>query len=106
VTTATSTAHRTDLAAGLVRAHRDLTDAATAPARVRAAAYLDGMTDAAHRLGIGMTPTAVRVAVADTVRAAGPRPGFAATSRASGDAVRAWDGATAADLALRLAALD
>lgn len=87
-----------ELAKGLLIAHRNVSAAETAPARKVAVAHLDGMCDAAHRLGLGMTPTAVRVAVAEVLRSAGTRPAPNLSSRAGVEPTRAWDAVTAGAL--------
>jgi hypothetical protein len=63
------------LARGLLAAHRELYS--TTPRTKNhavAAARLDGMCDAAYAMGIGGTPTGVRLATKDVLDAGGVRP--------------------------------
>ena len=84
------------LAAGLLHKHRAIDLADGPKARQIAAAHFNGMCDAANRLGIGMTPDAVHLAVLDVVRSAEPRPAYNPTDTT---ALKAYDAEQAAFLA-------
>lgn len=92
----------TTLAVRLLSAHRALARASRPIDRRIAGARLDGMCDAAHALGVGMTPAAVRIATADTVNGSGQRPAFEA---AHNRAQKQFDAECAAALVARLEAL-
>lgn len=72
-----------ELASGLAIAAANLKEAERPIDRRVAAAYLDGMCSAAHRLGLGMTETHVRTAVAEATRSMTRRPPAATAQRAA-----------------------
>lgn len=74
----TSIANAAPLAGALAASYRKV-DAAPRPVdRKQALAHFQGMCDATHAFGFGMTPHAVWMVVADAVQAAGPYPGMTA----------------------------
>jgi hypothetical protein len=87
----------TNLATGLLNRYRAVGLASGPKAREIALAHFKGMCDAAYRLGLGMTPDAVFLAVLDTITSSDPRPAFSATG--SNEALKAYDAEQAASLA-------
>jgi len=91
------------LARGLLRAYRTLEDTVGRPKdRQIAKAHLNGMCDAAHRIGIGMTPDAVYLATMDATRESPARPTPAVTSPRMMADVKDHDAAQAERLAVML----